>query len=260
MRPEESYLNTFWLNGGVIYGIPPGSTHPFAWERTMDMLDFAVTHLLEACVGPRFLAGDWNFEPHQVRSWDTLKSAGWIEIQDLWERISGIPPVNTCKSKTRKDFLWISPELARHFVALDFSDDFADHSTLRATFVRNHSFADRWLWPKPSPIDWTQVPDIPCVIDFTTIDPSDQYQALWNSREAQAKTSLGTKWNPRMAGRAVIRAPQFRTGWPTPLKKGRSNDTQPNFHGASVLHSRWFEQLRRLQNYHRWANSHTSSS
>ena len=132
-----TYLSNFWLNGGVLYGIPPGVTHPRAWERTMDMLDFAVNHLLCACVGPRFLSGDWNFEPHQVRAWNTLESAGWIEIQDLWERLSGQVPQKTCKAKTRKDYLWISPELARLFVSLDFHDTFDDHLVMRATF-KNH--------------------------------------------------------------------------------------------------------------------------
>ena len=255
-----TYLVSFWLCGGVIYGIPPGITHPNAWERTMDMLDFAVDYMIHSCVGPRYLAGDWNFEPHQIRCWQTLQSAGWIEVQDLWEQHSGSPPTKTCKSKTRKDYLWLSPELARHFLSLDFHDTFADHLVMSATFGNRQEVADRWLWPKPSPIDWTSVPDLPSVVDFHSGDPSDLYQALWNTREQQAQLSLDTKWNPNMAGRASIRAPLYRQGWPAPLKKGRSQDIQPGFHGVSVLHSRWFKQLRRLQSYVRWASSqHTSA-
>ena len=256
---SATFLSNFWLNGGVLYGIPPGVTHPLAWERTMDMLDFAVNHLLCACVGPRFLSGDWNFEPHQIRAWNTLESAGWVEIQDLWEKLSGQVPQKTCKAKTQKDFLWISPELARLFTSLDFHDVFADHLVMRATFKSHSTVVDRWLWPKPSPINWTSIPGIPTVVDFTEGDPSDLYQQLWQSREQQAKLILDHQWNPNMAGRASTRAPIYRQGWPAPLKKGRSKDIQPGFHGASVQHSRWFKQLRRLQSYIRWASSDNPS-
>ena len=250
-----TYLSTFWLCGCVLYGIPPGITHPNAWERTMNMIDFAVDHLVNVAVGPRYLAGDWNFEPHQIRAWDTLKSAGWIEIQDLWEKHSGAPPCKTCKSKTRKDFLWISPELARHFVSLAFHDTFADHLVMCATFENPHTVADRWLWPKPSPIDWTLVPDLPDTVDFSQGDPSDCYHQLWKIRESQAKQTLDFRWSNNMAGRAAIRAPLHRQGWPAPLKKSRSREVQPGYHGFSILHARWFKQLRRLQSYTKWASS-----
>ena len=65
------------------------------------------------------------------------------------------------------------------------------------------------------------------------------------SRQALATTT----------GRAAQRAPVYRKSWKTPIKKGRSHDIQPAFHGISVQHSRWFRQLRRLQSYHRWASS-----
>ena len=224
----------------------------------MNMIDFAVQHLLTACVGPRYLAGDWNFEPHQIRAWNT--DARWIEVQDLWEKQTGSIPKKTCKSKTRKDFLWLSPELARHFVSLSFQDAFADHSVMNATFANTSNIVDRWLWPKPSPIDWSLVPDLPEPVAFVSGDPTDLYLSLWNSRETLAKQVLETKWTPSMAGRAAICAPVYRQGWPSPLKKGRTNDVTPTFHGVSVQHSRWFKQLRRLQNYCRWVSSSREST
>ena len=252
---STSFVDPFWLTGGVVYGYPPGVTHPFAHEQTMGILSFAVSFITQSCVGPRFLGGDWNFEPHMVSVWDDLQSQGWIEVQDLWERQAGLSPQMTCKFKTRKDFLWLSPELARHFVGLQILDLFADHCVLCADFSSPKVLANRWLWTKPCPIDWQGIPDIPHVVDFTNSDPSDAYHALWTFRESQAKQHLGQTWHSHMAGRAAQRQPKHRRGWPTPLKKGRSHDVQPQFHGVSVQHARWFKQLRRLQSYLRWACS-----
>ncbi len=46
-------------------------------------------------LGPRFLAGDWNFEPHQLAIWSRLEAAGWIEVQDLLHSIDGTRPQPT---------------------------------------------------------------------------------------------------------------------------------------------------------------------
>ena len=250
-----SFVDPFWLCGGVVYGYPPGVTHPEAHRHTMDLLDFAVTYLTQSCVGPRYLAGDWNFEPHLISVWDTLLSSGWVEIQDLFERQTGVPPHKTCKFKTRKDYLWISPELVRQFSDLIVMDLFADHQVLCANFRTQTTSMDRWLWNKPGPIVWKGVPDISDVINFHDVEPSDAYHLLWHQREEQARTHLGSEWNNRMSGRASQRKPLRRRGWPSPLKKGRAHDIQPVFDGVSVQHARWFKQLRRLQSYHRWATS-----
>ena len=219
------------------------------------MLDFAVARVLHGCVGPRFLAGDWNFEQNQITCWQTLLDAGWIEVQDLIETRYGTKPRNTCKSKTRKDFLWISPELARHFRHLHFHEVFADHVVMCADFSHHSEFGDRWLWPRPTPIDWTSVPDLSLPVDFSLGAPSDLYQHLWEQKENLAQQTLQDTWRPSMAGRASIRQPIYRKGWNSPLKKSRTQDIQPAFHGVSLQHSRWFKQLRRLESYVRWTSS-----
>ena len=249
-----SYLRSFWLTGAVVYGYPAGVTHPHAFEQTQALLDFACDHLVHQCVGPRFFAGDWNFTISQLAVCDKLRQFGWIEIQDLMESRTGASPRSTCKGKTRKDFLWISPELSRFFVTLQFSETFADHVVLQAVFQHHTAFADRWIWPKPSPITWSNIPDIPFPVSFAQGDPSDAYHHLWKVREAQAAEVL-IDWNAKMSGRGAIRAPVHKKGWPAPLKKGRSCDIAPAFHGISWQHAKWFKQLRRLQSYCNWAAS-----
>ncbi len=255
-----TFVDNCWINGCVIYGYPAGITHPHALARTSAMLDFAFDHLHLQCLGPRFLAGDWNFEPHQLTIWARLEAAGWIEVQDLLHSIDGTRPQPTCKHKTRKDYLWLSPELARRFVALTHHDVFADHTYLVAAFQASAGPPTRWLWPRPASVDWHDVADIPTIVDFTFKDPSDQYEQLWQQRELQAHAVLGDRWTSKMGGRAKIRHPQKKIGWPTPFKKGRSHDIQPQFWGVNTQHARWFKQLRRLQSYTRWCTSSTLGS
>ena len=45
----------------------------------------------------------------------------------------------------------------------------------------------------------------------------------------------------------------------SPLKSSRSHEVQPVYHGFSLLHARWFKQLRRIQNYCRWVENAVQS-
>ena len=132
---------------------------------------------------------------------------------------------------------------------------FADHTYLVAEFQSHSDPPIRWLWPRPSPVSWQGVPDIDTPTDFSLGDPSDNYESLWQQRELKAQNSLGDQWTSKQGGRAKVRAPIKKVGWPTPFRKGRSHDVQPNFFGISTQHSRWFKQLRRLQSYIRWIQS-----
>lgn len=92
------------------------------------------------------------------------------------------------------------------------------------------------------------MPDLETPLDFSRGDPSDLYHNLWATREDLAAKHL-PDWNPKMSGTGAVRAPIHKKGWPTPLKKGRSCDVGPSFHGFSWQHAEWFKQLRRLQSY-----------
>ncbi|CAL1172412.1 unnamed protein product [Cladocopium goreaui] len=121
-----------WVTGSVVYGYPAGKTHVDAKAKTEQLLDFVVNHL-NAVPGPRFFAGDWNFEIHELALVPLLRAAGWVEVQDLLHSRTGAPVQLTCKAATRKDYLWLSPELALGFMdlQLDF-ETFADHAVLVA--------------------------------------------------------------------------------------------------------------------------------
>ncbi|CAL1147997.1 unnamed protein product [Cladocopium goreaui] len=252
-----SLLNNVWVTGAVMYGYPQGKIHHNALERTSDMLAFLVDHLTTVASGPRYLCGDWNFEAAQLPITQKLLQLGWKEVQDIQYHRTGLMPQCTCKRSTQKDVLWLSPELVASFVDLNIEHDrFPDHSVLKATFSLSSEHALRFLWPMPLPVPWPRVPDLEHPVAFDTAPPTQQYQKLWTSKESLAASALGDQWNPSMQGRGQRLAPTQRKGWTAPPKKGRSIDAQPMFHGYNVQHARWMKQLRRLQNYMRWAQHH----
>ena len=111
------YTPASWVSGGVIYGYPEGKLHHHARARTSAILDFAFAHLSQL-PGPKFLCGDWNHTIDVLDIVPQLHAAGWVEAQDLFALRTGAAVSMTCKGVSRKDFLFLSPELARAFVDL----------------------------------------------------------------------------------------------------------------------------------------------
>lgn len=146
----SAFWDSFWVTGGVVYGFPSGVIHKNAKARTEAILDFMITHATTSLPGPRYLAGDWNFEPDQLDACQRLTSLGRREIQDMELSRVGHQPRNTCKRKTRKDHLWISPEMQPWFQGLEFHDLFADHVTFVASFLKMPQQICRWIWPRLS--------------------------------------------------------------------------------------------------------------
>ena len=249
------YTPAAWISGAVVYGYPEGRTHPNARPRTEGLLDFALNRLLLQ-PGPRFMAGDWNFPIESLAITDRLHQLGWVEVQDLCFLRTGRPVVNTCKGATRKDFLWLSPEMALGFLELqvDF-ETFADHAVLVASFRGGCVPLERFVWPCPKPVPWTQVAALSECVPFSVPhDPTKQYAHLWNCKESQAQLDLKEDWLPCMAGRAAQVKPRRVAGSQAPLKQGRAGDVQPGFFGFSAVHAKQFKQVRRLQNYCRWVD------
>jgi hypothetical protein len=253
-------INNNWVTGATVYGFPQGKTHACATERTIAMLDFVTEHMLTVAQGMRYMCGDWNLEPTDLPMVSTLRESGWQEIQDLHFQQTGQGIRPTCKGKTRKDMLWLSPELVACFHSMDFLDDtFPDHAVLKAFFRDDKKFAHRFLWPVPAAVPWKQVPALDFCVDFSDASPTDCYKRLWATKETQARQAL-PGWDASMRGRGQRLKPLFKKTWNPPPKLGRSHDPQPSFHGYDVQHSRWMKQLRRLTNYAAWAKVHWGCS
>ncbi len=97
-----------WITGAVLYGEPPGVTHPDAHHNT-DLLAHDLIQQLIPIGGLRFVAGDFNFEKGSLDVFRALEASGFRDLQDLAFEKWGQNIQKTCKRSTRKDFFFISP-------------------------------------------------------------------------------------------------------------------------------------------------------
>ena len=246
------FVQPMWILGAVIYGFP---TCP---HKTSCLLDAATQRVVIEGAGPRFLCGDFNLETGQVQCAEFWRSRGFIEIQDLRQRISGSEPLPTCKGKTRKDFCWISSELQSLFVSA-FVDHtyFADHASLYAKLRPPQNSIPRFVWRMPLHMQKDSLPTGPLPsrprprIPSLQNDPDAYYLSVCKQYEndvsdyniAQGKPPLGSEYRGRAATKdtKVIRTPK------TPVPKGRQGEVAPAYFQPAVVYAQRFRQLRRLQ-------------
>ena len=251
-----------WITGGVLYGEPPGTSHPDARENTDTLALEVVSHLCQMS-GLRFFAGDLNFESG-LEVFQVLEAAGFKDIQDAAFEMWGTPIKKTCKQKTRKDFFYISRELLPFLTGVVVDDTvWADHAVLQGFFSCAPSQLARYHWRQPTPIEWPQSFDIQFSADFhQETDPTRKYQLMWQDIEFAGNRAKITQGQPPLAKRQCGRGmtletkllkQSFHRG---PVKAGRNSDVQPSFAGMSQQHAHWFRQLRRLQSFVRFRAVH----
>ena len=137
-------LGDLWILGGVCYGFATDKC------RTGPILDAVLDRILSQPSGPRFVAGDFNLEIQDLPQAQVLRSRGFIDVQDLRTARTGVGVDVTCKGKTRKDFLFISPELQAAFVDAKVDPTYwADHSVVSATFELPKEHVPFFAWRQP---------------------------------------------------------------------------------------------------------------
>eukprot|EP00435_Cladocopium_sp_Y103_P068368 s237_g31.t1 len=189
--------------------------------------------------------------------------AGFRDLQDVaaerWHR--DIRP--TCKGRTRRDFLFISPELQQLLHQVDVRDDiWADHSVLQGTFISPRQLAPQWIWPAPASFPWpAQFGLHYCKWPVDSDDPTGDYAALWEHIEADACSHVPFPVQKSAFGRGrVIHPKPCKVSQLSPIKLGRQGEFQPEFFGTSTRHAQWVRQTRRLQHFARLAASDKSVS
>ena len=245
-------LSDVWISGGVVYGEPDGHRHPNHVRNTEFLLHHVASHICHLSNGPRYVSGDWNVSQDSLPAFDILTNAGFREVQDLGFERWGIPVQNTCKSKTRKDFMYLSPELQDILVGVDVLHDvWPDHSVLVAKFISPKAMPCVFTWPTPAVFPWPH--DFGHDIQWQdNANPTEAYQQLWQHIEHSAAARCPFPVPAKALGRAQ-RLHRKRTKLPqnTPLKLGRVGDFQPEFFGSSRRHAQWIRQTRRLQAFAR---------
>ena len=266
-----------WITGGVVYGEPPGLSHPFAKEHTEILLREVIDAVL-GVKGLRFVAGDWNFQLGQLEAFQQLRQHGFQDLQTIAQEKWGRTPRPTCKGVTRKDFFFISPELRDLLIDVKTVDDiWADHSVLAGVFQGGPKQVRRYSWRIPTTFPWPKdfAKSSFCPqVDFAESDPSKDYEELWKQTEEAAslpkvttntqKTSEPTNQQKEQnahssaygRGKTLETVVKCGSNGVGLLKKGRSGDVIPMYHGQSVQHAYWFRQLRRLQAYSRHRKVH----
>ena len=256
-----TFCHGLWITGCTVYGAPKGGTHSNAREKTDQLLSLGVDRLVDA-VGPRFISGDWNHDLEKFDAVKRLKDLGFAEIQDLHYERTGCNQQATCRLKTRRDFLFISPELIPLFRRCTIDDTiWPDHSAVIGTFEGGADEMTRFVWPQPQPIPWDvlkPLPEQPEVSFESPVDCNVAYQMVWQQVEkAAAQVALDNLCHlpEKCQGRASILAPIPQKIQRAPVKVGRSGEFQPLFVGVDLKHAQFVKQLRRLQSYARLAGS-----
>ena len=254
---STSFINELWVSGITVYGTPVGPTHPGARETTEALLRAAIKRVIQA-VGCRFIAGDFNCDHDSSPAIAQLRALGFQDVQDLQFKTNGLLPQATCRGRTRRDFLFVSPELAVRFIQSRVDDTlWPDHAAVFGEFSAQHGCNIRYTWPIPQPLDWNLLPSSHTgkVVSFAGCeDCTTTYSSLWNQKEqdvVEAALYQGSVVSPLSLGRASQLQPRRSNAACPPVKVGRHGDRQPAFMGFSMIHLKWFRQLRRLHSYTR---------
>ena len=118
-----------WVQGGVIYGYAAQPETSATKTKTEELCQHVIKRLLQHSQGLRFIAGDLNQPDDALPSMQQLKEAGWVNVQQWAMEKLNKPIQVTCKNKSTKDHIYVSPELAMYLKDCEVQHDwFPDHS------------------------------------------------------------------------------------------------------------------------------------
>ena len=144
----NAFLDPFWLLAGVCYGYasgPPCKTHSLLEHLTERVVD-------ASAAGPRVLARDFNLAEDCSPCLEHWSHHGFVELQQIRARALGAPLEPTCKNKTRKDLIYVSPELVPFVQEVWLEQDwFPDHAVLFGWLKLPAQPLPRPVWYMPRP-------------------------------------------------------------------------------------------------------------
>ena len=236
-----------------IYGYSRG--HPRATAATEALLEPITKEVVFGRAGPRMICGDLNADEDCLLQTSLWRQQGWIELQELmWQRW-GISPCPTCKDSTRRDFLYLSPELAAACTNGAVTHTFQEHATLSANIrIASNAGAVRY-WPRPAEIPWNSIALDGLQGQSHTVAPQILNTSVRFQRHAHLfEQSLnghvdcpGRQLPSACFGRAKFVEPVVKDCSVQVMRKSRMGDESMQSDFLSLEVRRWFKQLRRLQ-------------
>ena len=257
------FVDQDWVLGGTAYGYAQAAITKAVCEATDRLLHELTNLIVINNSGPRFIAGDWNQELHRLQEPRIWEQHGFVEIQNLAQAKFGILPSVTCKGCTRKDFVYVSRELAERIQSVHIDATlFPDHSVLYA-ILRDTGTPERTcIWRIPQPLPWTpelveSVRNSESQVNVEDQHPTQAYRTLCQVFEKDVQV-MSKKLNvPELHvshfGRGQTLHRTFKPQKPSPVKPSRAGEKTPGYHGTNLEYKRCFKQLRRLVNYQRLA-------
>ena len=243
----------------VCYGYANAADSKATQAQTDSLLEELTNQIVIGFPGPAFVAGDFNQTPGILQEVDKWESRGWRDIQTWANELFGIIPGPTCQQTTRKDFVYLSPQLQSLMRScMNSHDKFPDHSTL----VGMLSYPSKPLpvahWKTSAAIDYSvvspaQIASEECPSFEDHQDPTEQFKAICAAFEDHVHrvrtkhSQTGLHKSQRGRGQTLQRT--FTKPRVATIKPGRPGDFTPEVNSWSLLHCRWVTQCRRLDNY-----------
>ena len=252
----STLLHDMWITAGTLYGESAGTWHPYHLQNNDKLLRAIATQVCIYSTGLRVVAGDFNLAENDVQAFSILEASGFKDLQSIAADRWGHVIQNTCKSATRVDFCYISPELQSLLQSVTLTQDlWPDHAVLAGCFRGSVRSIPRFVWRQPQQLQWPDY-DIEPLSEVPVGCSTEVYRQLWTDAEAAASSRSDVPVPKACKGRARVIAPKCVYGQShAPLKAPRAGELQPQYFGSSLKHAHWYRQARRLQAYLRFAQA-----
>ena len=234
----QHFLGHIPVTVGNLYGYPQSPLWPDARQRTDNLLEAFTSELVIGRSGLRVICGDFNHDDDKLQQLSIWRLQGWVEVQAHAAALWGQDVVPTCKHTTRRDMLWMSPEMAAWLTSVRVLEVFAEHSFVVAAFSVPMQNMPQWSWPQPCLIPWSEV-DMSswASVQCPCRGPSEGFGATaWmthfarsyeNSLDGFVKGVPGARLPSHSYGRSRRLAPQRRTDPVIPLRRSRPGEEAP---------------------------------
>eukprot|EP00435_Cladocopium_sp_Y103_P038590 s1356_g10.t1 len=243
-----------WVKVGMCYGYAKQFHTRATREATDQILENVSERIIFQSRGLRILCGDLNQEDYEsLEQFSIWRDHGFAEIQDVAAQKFGHVIAPTCHGKTKKDQMWLSPELIPYLkgVTVD-STYFPDHAIVVGEFHEFGRTPPVPIWRKPMPLPWEKV-DLPALqgkadaVAEQVHSITEVFSTLESLVDAQLRHQGEPGLVPQQRGRCQTTQVTVCKHGITPNRPSRKHDVQITYMGEHFVHTKWCRQLRRLQ-------------